>query len=341
MIINEIKGPITISVIFAVYKEHTRIKKNSEHLHGEDFLRRKVAQLERLFDNHSNIHWELIVVDDGCPENSGGIAQSVIDNDGLGDKVKVLFLEEAIEQNLSITKPLSSTKESQKGGAIVYGMWHAIQQPKDEDHIVIYTDADLSTHLGQIGLLLDPILNQKKSVAIGSRREKNSIVIKKGTRNTRGKLFIYLWKRLIPNLGDIIDTQCGFKAFRKKIAAQIIEDIIEKKFSFDIELLLKAELVKNNSIAKVPIAWIDSEQASTTVDLQPYLPMLKSIVKMYRKYFSPNKMSDEFASFIESLNPDDLNKILDNIPSEILERESYEFTKYNGVLVSDLIECKS
>jgi hypothetical protein len=50
-------------------------------------------------------------------------------------------------------------------------------------------------------------------VAIGSRREPDSVVVKQGTRNDRGKLFIYLWKRMVPVLGDIIDTQCGFKAF--------------------------------------------------------------------------------------------------------------------------------
>jgi len=341
IIINDINEPVTISIVFAVYKEHNRIKKKSEHPHGEDFLRRKVSQLEWLFKDHPNFKWELLVVDDGCPENSGAMAQDIVEKNKLIDKVKVLFLKDAIDQNLSITRSISSTSDSQKGGAIIYGMWYASQQKKGENHIIIYTDADLSTHLGQTGLLIEPILKQKKSVTIGSRREKNSIVVKKATRNDRGKLFIYLWKRLIPNLGEIIDTQCGYKAFKNEIIIKIIDDLIENKFAFDIELLLKAELVEHDTIAKVAIAWIDSEEASTTTDLQPYLPMLKSIAKMYKKYLPLNRTSSDFASFISKLNEDEFNNILNNIPEGILKREPYEYTEYNEISVSDLMKCKS
>ncbi len=336
ILINQITEPVRVSVVFAVYKENNRIRKNSEHPHGEDFLLRKVAQLENLFGNHPNFKWELIVVDDGCPEQSGQIAQDIIDKNQLNNKVKVLFLEQAIEQKLPIVNALSSTSDSQKGGAIAYGMWNAIQNSSDKNHIVIFTDADLSTHLGQTGLLIHPLLKQDKLVAIGSRREETSVVVKTGTRNDRGKLFIYLWKRLIPNLGEIIDTQCGFKAFRKEILTEIIDDLIEKKFAFDIELLLKAELIKQHAIIKVPIAWIDSEAASTTTDIQPYLPMLKSIAKMYRKYFSPNPASDKFAAFINALDEHQFNQILNNIPPAIVNREAFEFNDFDGVGVSDL-----
>lgn len=332
---SEVSEPLFVSVVFAVYKEHNRIKKNSEHPHGEDFLLKKVSQMEWLFKDQPNITWELLIVDDGCPEDSGKIAQSIIDKNQLNDKVHVLYLSDAIEKNLPPANSINATSDSQKGGSIVYGMWHAVQQKKAKNHVVVYTDADLSTHLGQLMLLADPLVNNDKLVAIGSRREKKSVVIKKGTRNDRGKMFIYIWKRLIPNLEDIIDTQCGFKAFRAEIVPEIIEDLIEKKFAFDIELLLKTHLLKSNSITKVAIAWIDSEEASTTTDIQPYLPMLKQIAKMYKKYFDENELSNEFASFIESLNDEKFNKLLSSIPKKITDREPIEFTQYDEVRVSD------
>ena len=333
---DSVTDPLYISVVFAVYKEHNRILKNTEHPHGEDFLLRKVKQLQWMFDNHPSINWELIVVDDGCPEGSGEIAQRIIDENELGGNVRVLFLSEAIKNQYPPARSISSTNESQKGGSIVYGMWDAMQKRISGNHIVIYTDADLSTHLGQVMLLVEPILNQDKLVAIGSRRETRSVVIKKGARNTRGKLFIYLWKRLIPNLGDIIDTQCGFKAFKSEIVPHLIENLIEKKFAFDIELLLRSELFRKDCVIKIPIAWIDSEEASTTTDLQPYLPMLKAIVKMYRKYFPGNDLSDEFADFIDSLSEEEFKVILDNIPEDIVNREPSEFKEYNDVRVTEL-----
>ncbi|MBT8315506.1 MAG: hypothetical protein KJP26_13685 [Maribacter sp.] len=335
IIASKTKEPLMVSIVFAIYKEHNRIKKISEHPHGEDFLLKKIAQLEWLFKNCPKIEWELIIVDDGCPEGSGNIAQGIVDKNGLNDKVRVLFLAEAIEQKLSPAKTIHSTNESQKGGSIIYGMWDAIKETKSKNQIVVYTDADLSTHLGQLMLLVDPLINQNKLAAIGSRRETRSVVIKKGARNDRGKLFIYLWKRLIPNLGGIIDTQCGFKAFRAEIVPEIIEGLLERKFAFDIELLLRTELLKKESIIKVPIAWIDSEAASTTTDLQPYLPMLKAIVKMNRKYFPEEHQADEFANLINSWEESDFNKILANIPQEIVCREPMEFTEYDKIRAAD------
>lgn len=338
LLVNQIKKPLFISVVFAVYKEHNRIKNKTEHPHGEDFLLKKVEQLQWLFQDQKNIDWELVIVDDGCPDNSGKIAQDIIDQNSLNKKARVLFLKEAIENNFLPAKQLQNTSESQKGGSIIYGMWDAIKNSKKNNQIVIYTDADLSTHLGQLMLLIEPLLNKAKLVAIGSRREPNSIVIKKGSRNDRGKLFIYLWKRMIPNLGNILDTQCGFKAFRAEIISELIEDLIEKKFAFDIELLLKSELKKKDCITKVPIAWIDSEAASTTTDLQPYLAMLKSIVKMSKKYFSDMEKPNEFNSFIEALSQDDFEILLENIPAAIADRNPEEFTTYNAVKVADFLQ---
>ena len=336
LLIKQYSAPLKVSVVFAVYKEHNRIKSKTEHPHGENFLVKKVEQLQWLFQHNDLVDWELIVVDDGCPENSGKIAESIISEKELQPYAKVLFLADAIEQGLGTAKALTSTSESQKGGSIVFGMWDAVNKKGKEDHIVAFTDADLSTHLGQLGLLLDPILSENMLAAIGSRREKDSVVIKKGARNNRGKLFIYLWKRLIPNLGDIVDTQCGFKAFDAAILGDILKDLIEKKFAFDIELLLRTALIKAGGIKKIGIAWIDSEEASTTTDIQPYLPMLKSIVAMYKKYFDSEKEREEFANFVDALNENEFFHLLDHIPEDILIRVPIDFTDFDQVKVSEL-----
>lgn len=336
MLVRKISDSLNVSVIFAVYKEHNRIKKKSDHPHGENFLVKKVEQLRWLFSETANINWELIVVDDGCPEGSGRIAKEIAVNENLTEEVRVLFLADAIEYKKGPVGSLTSTNESQKGGSIVYGMWDAVQRKGSEDHIVLYTDADLSTHLGQVGLLLEPILLENKLAAIGSRREADSVVVKTGSRNSRGKLFIYLWKRLIAQIGDIVDTQCGFKAFKAEIVEEIVEGILEKKFAFDIELLLRTTLIRQASIARVGIAWIDSEAASTTTDLSPYLPMLKAIVEMYRKYVPAQEESDQFAGFIDSLTEEEFVKLLESIPEAILNREPYEFTQFKEVKADDL-----
>ncbi len=335
-ILKQIDEEYHISVVFAVYKEHQRILTKAEHPNGENFLVKKVQQMQWLFDNQTKISWDLTVVDDGCPEGSGKIAQQIISDNNLSDKVKVLFLKDAINKPGTPIEKLNSTNESQKGGSILYGMHSIAGNTPTDNHIVVFTDADLSTHLGQLMLLAEPIIAKKQLSAIGSRREKLSVVVKKSSRNNRGKLFIYLWKRMIPTLNDIIDTQCGFKAFKANIIPVITMNNIEQKFAFDVELLIKTTSIKNNSITKVPIAWIDSDAESTTTDLQPYLPMLKAIAKMQKKYLQGDNTNNPYVEFVESLDDEKFNKLLQNIPENITNKDPEMFSTFSGVTVEEL-----
>lgn len=96
----------------------------------------------------------------------------------------------------------------------MYGLLDALNRREpDPRHILVYTDADLSTHLGQVGLLVRHLLRGRKVAAAGTRRHRRSTVIKEGHRDRRGRLFIYLWKGLLRPISFITDTQCGFKAF--------------------------------------------------------------------------------------------------------------------------------
>jgi hypothetical protein len=330
-----LQGDFRVSVVFAVYKEHNRLRTQAEHPHGEDFLVRKVEQIEWLLDGVQGAAWEMLVVDDGCPERSGAIAQEIIDARGLGDRVRVLFLQDAIDARHPLARGLETTADSQKGGSIQYGMGVAAEGAS-RNHVVVFTDADLSTHLGQLGLLIDPILRVGFDAAIGSRREPLSVVIKGGARNTRGKLFIYLWKRLVPQLSPIVDTQCGFKAFRADVANQIVTDTVEKRFAFDIELLLRTVLARPASIERVPIAWIDSEAASTTKELQPYLAMLQSIVRIAKRYLPSDAHAEGFAELIESLDQASWLRLASTVPLAIADRQPLEFDDFDAVSSDDL-----
>jgi hypothetical protein len=206
---------------------------------------------------------------------------------------------------------------------------------------VVFTDADLSTHLGQTGLLVQPILADGCRAAIGSRRETASVVVKTGHRNTRGKLFIYLWKGLLAPLHDITDTQCGFKAFAASTLRDVGVDLIERRFAFDIELLLRTELRNGGTIRKVPIAWIDSEAASTTTDLEPYLPMLNSAAAMYRHYLPAEPEPDRLAGMIEAMTEEQWRHLSGNVPAAIGDGNPLRFGEERPVTVDELIAAAS
>ncbi len=329
------RGAAHISVVFAVYKEHQRIRPAAEVAGGEDFLVRKIHQLDWLTAQRDELTWDMIVVDDGCPDKSGAIAAEIVAREGRTNQVQVLHLADAIAAGHPAAGDLTSPDDSRKGGSIQFGLWEACRQERD-NHVAIFTDADLSTHLGQSGLLATAILADNRDVAIGSRRMPESVVIKQGARNDRGKLFIYLWKRIIDSLPDVIDTQCGFKGFAAPTLRAILPDMLEKKFAFDIELLIKSRTLRADGLAQRGIAWIDSDALSTTTDLQPYLPMLKAMVLMYRAYLPKAASADQYAAFIDELDESGWSVLQDNIPREITKREPAEFSGFAGVSADDL-----
>ena len=334
---EELRRPVHLSVVFAVFRETTRILTRDEHPHGEDFLREKIRQLRWLFSGIPEATWDLTLVDDGCPDGSGEIARNILESspDLAGAEANILFLEEAIQTGSTATHPLRSTDESRKGGSILLGMWEAASTMRP-GHVILYTDADLSTHLGQAGSLIDPVLRDQAEAAIGSRREPTSISTKRGTRNVRGKLFIYLWKRLFPPLGEVVDTQCGFKAFSAETVRAIGDQTLEKQFAFDIELLLKTEIRSPGRIRRIPVAWIDSEAASTTTDLQPYLPMLKAMVGMARHYLPSHARGNPFAELIDDLDESRWNRLVESVPAAIADREPHTFGGWAGVSAAEL-----
>ncbi|PID81842.1 hypothetical protein CSB20_00895 [bacterium DOLZORAL124_64_63] len=334
-LVRDLEGPAHLSVVFAMFKEHQRILTPAEIPGGEDFLRRKAAQLDWLCAEKEDLDWSMVAVDDGCPEGSGDIAERIAQEAGLAPRVQVLRLAEAIRTGEPVVAGLQDPSESMKGGSVELGLWHAARADYP-NHVVAFTDADLSTHLGQCGLLMDAILRGGADAAIGSRRLAASVALKQGSRNLRGKLFIYLWKRIIGVIPEIIDTQCGFKAFRAEVVRDIVPGMLERRFAFDIELLIKTQLRRENSIRQIPVAWIDSDTLSTTTDLQPYLPMLRAMVGMYRHYLPADPTADTFAAFLDGLDEAGWERLQDNIPAAIAERAPAEFVEFAGVSAADL-----
>ena len=165
------------------------------------------------------------------------------------------------------------TDDSQKGGAIQYGMWSAIQEHHGNDrHIVFFTDSDLSTNIAQAGLLLRQLEDQNRMCAIGTRYSAGGVYCTpKGamgvTDHDRLMLVFrhFIRSKLLPQIGEIIDTQCGFKAFKTEILKNVLDQMTDKRFSFDMELLLITALQcgsRDNFIGEAPIVWIESNEES-------------------------------------------------------------------------------
>lgn len=190
------------------------------------------ASLERIarYIREKRPNTEVIVVDDGSQDKTAAVAES------WKDRIPTL-------------RVLSNGTNRGKGFSVRNGSLDA------KGKIVLFTDADLSAPIEEAEKLLAAL--QSYDVAIGSRAVDRSLIEVHESlfREFAGIVFNRI-VRLILWL-PFVDTQCGFKAFRREGCRIIFEQQTIERFGFDPELLYLARH-HELSIKEVPVRWAHS-----------------------------------------------------------------------------------
>jgi dolichyl-phosphate beta-glucosyltransferase len=136
-----------------------------------------------------------------------------------------------------------------KGYAVRCGMLAA------DGEIAFFMDADLSTPLAEIGNFLEAFnAHPEITIYIGSRQHAQSRILRRQSwvRQRMGETFNRILRRLtgLP----FLDTQCGFKAFRRVARESIFPEQRIDGFAFDAELLLLAQKF-GHRVAELPVEW--------------------------------------------------------------------------------------
>jgi len=256
---------ISVGIVFAMWGEHTRLQqRTADNPNGENSLLSKVRQL-RWLTQDSQVSWTLYAVDDGDPKDSAAVAEQIVEANNLEDNVEVLRLTDVLGKHDEYPglAGLSSADDSRKGGAIIYGCSQAV---KDGNDAVIYTDADISVHLAQIGLLLAPFAAGEADVVIGDRKLPSSMVVKDALRWGPGVTILRFFQKRIGRYiftNGINDTQAPFKLYSAKALGSLLDKVQTYGFALDTEWLMLA-LKHDHKIASVPFAFVDSFAESAT-----------------------------------------------------------------------------
>ena len=294
------------------------LPKSDTNPNGEDSLRTKMTQMSWVTAD-TPIDWTLYAVDDGCPHDSGIIAQEIATIHPFGQKVKVLFLKDAVPADSGPLKKLISTDDSRKAGSIILGCMHAISDGNDA---VIYTDADSSVHLGQIGLLLRPFLDNNYRVVLGNRKDPDAVLVKEEGRWGVGIKLLRHMQRMVGQAifsCNILDTQAAFKLYERNILQQIINDPTVFDFSFDTDWLLAA-ISMEEPFAKVPFAFIDSFAESASITQGPMTTwevLLMGLVKAVRRHRVPHSEGMARVLKEEIRSSADLDILIHQLPPEL------------------------
>lgn len=313
---------VDLGVVFAMWGEHNRLlPASASNPNGENALATKLEQLDWATRINPGIRWRLYAVDDGCPHGSGRIAAEIAVAHPLGNRVQVLSLAEALPAETGPLRNLASANDSRKAGAIILGAMHAIEAGADA---VIYTDADNSVHLGQLGLLLEPYIERDRRVVLGNRKHPDSVLVKDAARWGVGIAVLRHMQRMagaaIFSRG-ILDTQAAFKLYESRLLADIIEDPTVYDFSFDTDWILAA-LARGVEIEQVPFAFIDSFEESASITQGPmttWETLLFGLARAVRRHGFAEGSAAEMIAVIEEEIHDyrDLEAIIDRLPPEL------------------------
>jgi len=322
--------PIKLGIVFAMWGEQNRLRpKSDDNPNGEDLLRTKLNQLEWVTKD-TEIDWLLYPVDDGCPYESGKLAQEIASGHPLGDRVRVHFLAEHLPAEDGPLQKLGSANDSRKAGAVILGCMQALADGADA---VIYTDADNSVHLSQIGLLLRPYVEDGYKAVIGNRKHPDAVLVKDGARWGIGIKNLRHMQRMVGQAifsRDIRDTQAAFKLYERGLLEKIIANPTVFDFSFDTDWIA-AVIAHDEPFYKVPFAFIDSAAESATAKQQPmttWETLLLGLLKSMRQYeLLETDASQKMARVLDEEIHDyhDLDLIINHLPDELLEAGEQDY----------------
>ncbi len=209
-----------LSIIIPAYNEASRI---------ETSLRRVAAYL-------AGKPWsaEIIVVADGCMDDTSPVARRAA-------------------ESIPRLTVLDNDRNRGKGYSVRRGMLEG------RGDVLLFSDADLSTPIEEADRLITAI-ERGHDVAIGSRALPASDVRVRQPwwRQSMGRAFNWFARRA--GLADILDTQCGFKAFRRDAGRRIFALQRVDRYAFDVEVLWIARRL-GLRIAEIPVAWVNHPES--------------------------------------------------------------------------------
>jgi len=200
---------------------------------------------------------EVIVVCDGCTDNTRKVAES--------------FTGEF--KNLKV---IDYSPNRGKGYAVKTGMLEAMGQ------IRLFMDADYAVPIEILTGYIQKI-NEGADVVIASRRHKDSVIEKHQMilREIAGKGFGLL--QMIVLGIPYFDTHCGFKLFTNKAAEYLFRERKYDSNFFDPEIMYVAYRAKMK-VVEMPVSWRHDGDTRLPIGAAKTFDMLKELFRIKRNH---------------------------------------------------------
>ncbi|HKZ51650.1 MAG TPA: dolichyl-phosphate beta-glucosyltransferase [Candidatus Acidoferrales bacterium] len=218
---------------------------------------------------------EVVVVDDGSTDNTVDFVRGVA---GSYPRLRLL----------------RNGRNRGKG----YSVKHGVLQ--SQGRYVLFTDADLSTPIGEVDRLL-PLLEQGWDVVVGSRDLDPRLLEgpQPWLRRQAGQVF-HLVVRALMGL-PIHDTQCGFKLFHRQAALRLFRLQQIERFGFDVEILWLAQRLGLRCL-ETGVVWVNDARSRVSM-LRDGPAMLWELLRIrwrgWRNAYAEDSLSTEIAPLLD------------------------------------------
>jgi len=128
--------------------------------------------------------------------------------------------------------------------------------------VVCYMDVDLSTDLRGLLPLVAPLLSGHSDLAIGTRLAHGARVVRGPKREVISRAYNTLLRTALR--ARFSDAQCGFKAVRGDLVADLLPEVRDDGWFFDTELLVAAQR-RGMRIHEVPVDWVDDPDSRVRI----------------------------------------------------------------------------
>ena len=241
---------IKLSIVIPAYNEQTKIERDI--FSADAFL------------SAEGITGEIIVVDDGSTDKTTTTAKKAASD------IQTPCFVEKLKNNYG------------KGRAVRTGIL------KSQGEYILFADSGVCVPFTETQIGIDLIASGQCQIAHGSRKLSGCHILRPQSfyRQICSKLFHWLLIHDIKRLGNLTDTQCGFKVYHGDIARELYAQSSIDGFMFDIEIVLLA-MAKKYAICEFAVDWT-CDPDSRLKPAHEVFSVLRDLVKLKRQFRNIN-----------------------------------------------------
>lgn len=198
-----------------------------------DVLKQNVESIEKVAAQIAH-PFEIVIAEDGCSDETPRIACDISNN---SSRVIHLHSNHRLGKGMAIREAFKAS----------------------QGQIVVFMDADLSTSLDHLHDVVKLVENGYDAV-IGSRYARGSFAKRPVFRTAASKAYNFLVRLLFQD--GVLDHQCGFKGFNRRVLKDILDEVTEDGFSFDTELILRMKR-KKLRVIEIPVNWTEIDERTS------------------------------------------------------------------------------